>query len=414
MKETTMSTDLAGPATSIRRASTRTVGRASTGTGEDSTAAHNPTASTAAANTAAASTRTASTLAASTGPTLPHERLHILNGERSGLTISIAVHSTKLGQALGGCRLWTYETWAEAVHDSIRLAEGMTLKNAAAGLNRGGGKTVIFLPKGTALDAERRRNVMLDLGDAIESLGGAYMTAEDVGTSADDMAVVAERTAHVCGLPSDRGGVGEPSDATAAGVYSGLRATLTELFGTPDAAGRRVTVLGLGHVGSLIATRLAAEGAVLTVTDVNPAKRALANGLGARWVEPDQAHRVEGDLFVPAGVGGILTDTVIDELRVAGVVGPANNQLAEPSGAERLRARGIAWAPDFVVNAGGVIFLDTLSRPGASADATRARVESIGDTIAQIYADARARDITTLAAAEELAAARLNAEPAFA
>jgi leucine dehydrogenase len=164
----------------------------------------------------------------------------------------------------------------------------------------------------------------------------------------------------------------------------------------------------------LIATRLAAEGALLTVTDVNPAKRELANRLGATWVEPDRAHRVEGDLFVPAGVGGILTDTVIDELRVAGVVGPANNQLAEPSGAERLRARGIAWAPDFVVNAGGVIFLDTLSRPGASADTTRARVESIGDTIAHIFADARGRDITTLAAAEELAAARLNAEPAFA
>jgi leucine dehydrogenase len=385
-----MSTDLADPATHFQRRSAGDAGVASS-------IAH-----------------TVSALTVSTGATLPHERLHILNGERSGLTISIAVHSTKLGQALGGCRLWTYDSWAEAVHDSIRLAEGMTLKNAAAGLNRGGGKTVIFLPKGTVLDSERRRNVMLDLGDAIESLGGAYMTAEDVGTSAADMAVVAERTANVCGLPSERGGVGEPSDATAAGVYTGLLATLTELFGTPDPAGRRVTVLGLGHVGSLIATRLAAEGAVLTVTDVNPAKRELANTLGATWVEPEEAHMVDGDLFVPAGVGGVLTNAVIDELRVAGVVGPANNQLAERSGAERLRARGIAWAPDFVVNAGGVIFLDTLSRPGASAAATSARVASIGDTVAQIYADARSRGITTLAAAEEIAAARLNAESVFA
>ena len=348
------------------------------------------------------------------GEQLPHERLLILTGQRSGLMMSIAVHSTTLGQALGGCRLWTYDNWAEAVHDSIRLAEGMTLKNAAAGLARGGGKTVIFLPTGVTLDAERRRNVMLDLGDAIESLGGAYMTAEDVGTTADDMAVVAERTAHVCGLPSERGGVGEPSDATAAGVYSGLLATLTELFGTADVIGRRVTVLGLGHVGSLIATRLAAAGAVLTVTDVNPAKREIATMLGATWVEPEHAHRVEGDLFVPAGVGGVLTDTVIDELRVKGVVGPANNQLAERSAAQRLRERGIVWAPDFVVNAGGVIFLDTLGRPGASAEATRHRVESIGDTITQIFADARDRDITTLAAAEELAAARLEAQPVFA
>ena len=151
------------------------------------------------------------------GTDLPHEKLLIVKGPRSGLTISIAVHSTKLGQALGGCRLWSYDNWVEAVHDSLRLAEGMTYKNAAAGLRRGGGKTVIYLPRGTELDAERRRAVMLDLGDAIASLDGAYMTAEDVGTSADDMAIVAERTSDVCGLPSDKGGVGEPSDATAHG-----------------------------------------------------------------------------------------------------------------------------------------------------------------------------------------------------
>jgi Glutamate dehydrogenase/leucine dehydrogenase len=349
-----------------------------------------------------------------TGTDLPHEELLVVKGKRSGLTISIAVHSTRLGQSLGGCRLWHYDNWVEAVHDSIRLAEGMTYKNAAAGLNRGGGKTVIYLPRGTELDAERRRAVMLDLGDAIASLNGAYMTAEDVGTSADDMAIVAERTSDVCGLPADTGGVGEPSDATAHGVYSGLLATLDAVFGTRGVAGRRVTVLGLGHVGSLLATRLADEGAVLTVTDVNPAKRALADSLGATWVEPDAAPRVEGDVFVPAGVGGILTREVIERLRVKTVVGPANNQLAERSGADLLRDRGILWAPDFVVNAGGVIFLDTLSRPGASAEATRARVEQIGDTVAQIYRDAESRGVTTLAAAEELALSRLEGVPALA
>lgn len=349
-----------------------------------------------------------------TGTDLPHEELLIVKGKRSGLTISIAVHSTRLGQALGGCRLWNYDNWVEAVHDSIRLAEGMTYKNAAAGLNRGGGKTVIYLPRGTTLDVERRRAAMLDLGDAIASLNGVYMTAEDVGTSAEDMAVVAERTGDVCGLPSDKGGVGEPSDATAHGVYAGLLATLQAAFGSRDVAGRRVTVLGLGHVGSLLATRLAEEGAVLTVTDVNPVKRELAAALGAAWVEADAAPRVEGDVFVPAGVGGILTDEVIDGLRVKAVVGPANNQLAARSGAERLRERGILWAPDFVVNAGGVIFLDTLTRPGASAEATRERVEKIGDTVAHIFADADARGVTTLAAAEELALNRLQAQPAFA
>jgi leucine dehydrogenase len=394
-KETTMSTI----ATVNSRARTSTAAESTT----DSTA-HEP---------ATRESTTAPDLLAITGRDLPHERLVIVKGERSGLTISIAVHSTRLGQALGGCRLWTYDNWVEAVHDSVRLAEGMTLKNATAGLNRGGGKAVVFLPRGTVLNAERRRNVMLDLGDTVESLNGAYMTAEDVGTSAEDMAIVSERTKHVCGLPSERGGVGEPSDATAAGVYAALLATLDEAFGSTEVAGRRITVLGLGHVGSLIAKRLADDGARLTVTDVNPAKRELAHALQAAWVHPDDAHRVEADVFVPAGVGGLLTSRVIDELRARAVVGPANNQLADRHGAERMRARGIVWAPDFVVNAGGVIFLDTLSRPGASTEMTQRRVESIGDTVAHIFADARERTITTLAAAEELAAARLHTEPAL-
>lgn len=345
---------------------------------------------------------------------LPHEQVLIRKGARSGLTLSVAVHSTKLGQALGGCRLWTYDDWREAVDDSLRLAEGMTYKNAAAGLNRGGGKTVIYLPRGTQLDIERRRAVMLDLGDAIASLDGAYMTAEDVGTSADDMAIVAERTADVCGLPSAKGGVGEPSDATAHGVYASILATLEAVFGDRTVAGRRFTVLGLGHVGSLLATRLAGDGGILTVTDVNPAKRELAAALGAEWTSPDAATHVPGDVFVPAGVGGILTPDVVDGLQVRAVCGPANNQLAERAVAELLARRGIAWAPDFVVNAGGVIFLDTLSRPGASSDETRRRVEEIGDTVAQIFQDARTRDTTTLAAAEALALARLDAVPALA
>ncbi|ANF31437.1 glutamate dehydrogenase [Leifsonia xyli] len=342
---------------------------------------------------------------------LPHETLHVVKGRRSGLTISIAVHSTVLGPALGGCRVWTYDSWQEAVADSLRLAEGMTMKNSAAGLNRGGGKAVVYVPRGTVLTPTERYEAMLDLGDAVETLGGSYMTAEDVGTSAEDMSVVASRTAHVCGLPPSEGGVGEPSDATAAGVYAGLLATLERAFGTRSVAGRRVTVLGLGHVGSIIAMRLAGEGAVLTVTDVNPAKRALADALGATWVEPEEAHRVEGDLFVPAGVGGVLTDRVIDELRVAAVVGPANNQLAERSGAERLAARGILWAPDFVVNAGGVIFLDMMSEPGVTAEATQERVERIGDTVAEIFRAADEHGVTTLQAAEELALGRLR-EPA--
>ncbi|WP_167046908.1 Glu/Leu/Phe/Val dehydrogenase family protein [Salinibacterium sp. ZJ454] len=337
-----------------------------------------------------------------------HERVLITTGQRSGLTICVAVHSTKLGQALGGARVWQYDSWADALYDALRLSSAMTLKNAVAGINRGGGKSVVYVPRGVTLDAERTHNAMLDLGDAVESLNGAYMTAEDVGTSAELMAVVAERTAHVCGLPPEQGGVGEPADATAAGVYAGLQSTLEALFGSRDVAGRHIVIAGLGQVGGRLARHLAADGATLTVADVNPARRELADQLSAAWVDPADAHRVKADLFVPCGLGGVLTPTVIDELQVSGVVGAANNQLASRDCAARLRERGILWAPDFVVNGGGVIFL-ALASEGADQARIDARVNAIGDTIAAIYREADANDITTLDAAERIARSRLEA-----
>lgn len=338
-----------------------------------------------------------------------HERVLIVRGTRSSLTITVAVHDTRLGPALGGCRLWHYPDWSDALSDALRLSRAMTFKNAAAGLNHGGGKCVVYLPEGATLDAERRRAAMLDLGDAVESLGGAYQTAEDVGTSAADMAVVAERTSHVCGLPSESGGVGEPSDPTSVGVYAGLLASAEEVFGHRTVAGLNVTVAGLGQVGSRLAIRLASDGAELTVTDVNPAKRELAERLGATWVEPETAHLVPADLFVPAGVGGVLTPEVIDALKCSAVVGPANNQLAQPDGAEQLAARGILWAPDFVVNAGGVIYLAAMSEPGGDLTETMRRVENISATLSAVFRTAREGGLTTLQAAERLAQDRLDA-----
>ncbi|WP_168626571.1 MULTISPECIES: Glu/Leu/Phe/Val dehydrogenase family protein [unclassified Cryobacterium] len=340
---------------------------------------------------------------------LEHERVLITSGERSGLTISVAVHSTRLGQALGGARIWQYENWTDAVADSLRLAKAMTLKNSAAGLNRGGGKSVIHVPMGVTLTEEQKRLAMLDLGDAVESLGGAYMTAEDVGTSAELMAVVSERTAHVCGLPSDQGGVGEPADATAAGVHQSVLATLDALYGSKDVAGRHVVIVGLGQVGGRLARSLAADGATLTVTDVNPGKKALADELGANWVGVDEAWTVEADLLAPCGLGEVLTPEVIANLRVRGVVGAANNQLASHDGAGLLAERGILWAPDFVVNAGGVIYLAMASEPDADGAAIERRVAAIGDTVATIFRDAKEQGITTLEAAERLAFARLDA-----
>jgi leucine dehydrogenase len=338
-----------------------------------------------------------------------HERVLLVRGPRSGLQITVAVHSTRLGPALGGCRMWHYDSGEDALADALRLSEAMTLKNAAAGLPAGGGKSVIRVPADRVLDDAQRRDALLDLGDAIESLGGAYNTAEDVGTSSDDMAVVNERTEHVVGLPSATGGVGEPSEPTAVGVYSAIRATVRRITGSDSVRGLRFTIVGLGQVGSRLATRLAEEGARLTVTDVYPAKRALAEQLGAEWVEPQNAHLVETDVFVPAGVGGILTDDVIDSLRCRAVVGPANNQLASPAGADRLARRGILWAPDFVVNAGGVIYLFHMNEPDALRAEVFARIEGIGDTLTAVFDEAELRGTTPADAARLLAAEKLAA-----
>ncbi len=357
-------------------------------------------------------TQPSPSLEALVGIPFTHERVLITTGARSGLTISVAVHSTRLGQALGGARVWQYANWTDAVADSLRLSAAMTLKNAAAGLNRGGGKSVIYLPMGTVLTDDQKRDAMLDLGDAIESLGGVYMTAEDVGTSAELMAIVAERTDHVSGLPADKGGVGEPADATAAGVYASIIATLEALFGSREVTGRHIVISGLGQVGGRLAKALAEAGATLTVTDVNLAKRELAEQLGATWVNVNDVHRVAADLFVPCGLGGVLTSRVISELNVLGVVGAANNQLAQTKGAAELDARGILWAPDFVANAGGVIYLALAAEPDADLAMIAARVDAIGDTVATIFTDARTQGITTLAAAERLAAARLDAAAA--
>ncbi|MCC4249686.1 MULTISPECIES: Glu/Leu/Phe/Val dehydrogenase family protein [Microbacterium] len=341
-------------------------------------------------------------------PDFAHERVEVVTGRRSGLFIAVALHSSALGSALGGARLWTYPHWSDALGDALRLSAAMTLKNAAAGLDAGGGKSVIGLPEGTILDAERRRAAFLDLGDAVESLGGLYRTAEDVGSTTEDMLVVSERTSHVVGLPDAVGGSGEPAGPTSLGVYASIIATLDRVVGSGDVRDRRVTVAGLGQVGGRLAERLAAEGAVLTVTDVNPAKRALAAELDAAWVEPSEAHLVPADVFVPAGIGGVLTDDVIDALDARAVCGPANNPLADRSGADRLAARGVLYAPDFVVNAGGVIYLDLEAKHLGSRETIMGRVAGIGDTLRRVFDEADARGVTPLAAAEGLAAERLR------
>jgi len=354
-------------------------------------------------------------------PDFVHERVTTVTGARSGLRITVALHSSVIGPGLGGCRLWMYDHWLDGVADAMRLAQAMTMKNALADIGAGGGKAVIALEAGDlvesagagygagrALPLERRRDALLDLGDLVESFGGAYITTEDVGVTEHDMLIVRERTPHVVGLPAADGGSGEPAASTALGVFASIEQVLFAVFGSSAIEGRSFVISGLGQVGSRLARRLAAAGAVLTVTDLNPAVRALADELGATWIAPDAAVSTPADMFVPAGLGGILTAPVIEQLPVRAICGPANNPLAERVGADALAARGILYAPDYVVNAGGVIHL-ALTERGETLAVVDARLRRIGGTLAEVLALATVEGITPLDAADRLALDRLAA-----
>jgi leucine dehydrogenase len=341
--------------------------------------------------------------------TMPGPQLLTKRGERSGLALAIAVHSTALGPALGGCRMWSYPRRADGIEDARRLARAMTLKAAAAGLDLGGGKGVICL-NGDRLDDRRRRDAMLDFADAVESLGGSYITAEDVGTTAEDMAVIAERTDHVVGLPPRLGGAGDPSPLTARGVERAIRACAEHRFGSPDLTGLRVAVVGLGHVGTALARRLNEAGASLIVSDIDTRRREAAEALGAEWVEPGEAMQAECDVLAPCALGGCVEDANVDSLRCEVLCGAANNMLAEDSLADLLRRRGILYAPDFIANAGGLIHVYA-DLPGHDPEMVDELVDSIGTTVATVLDEADLAGVTPLNAARGLAQRRLEAEP---
>jgi leucine dehydrogenase len=316
--------------------------------------------------------------------------------------------------------MWTYGDTRAGVRDALRLSRAMTAKSAVADLPLGGGKGVILLPPGAApLDAERRRAALLDFGDAVATLDGRYITAEDVGTSDADMEVIAERTPHVAGLAPgrrsggeaagrDRGGSGDPSPWTALGVAAAVRVTGEHAWGSASLAGRRVAVIGLGHVGGRLARLLAEAGAELVLADVDPAKRALAEELGAAWVDPATALRAEVDLLAPCALGGVLDHDTVPGLRCRAVAGAANNQLRADDVAALLHARGILWTPDFVINAGGIINIAVELEPaGYDPRRAEARVLAIGETLRRVLEDADAAGITPLVAAQALARRRL-------
>jgi leucine dehydrogenase len=336
-----------------------------------------------------------------------HEELVIRRGARSGLNVIVAIHSTVLGPALGGVRLWCYENELHGARDALRLAQGMTYKAAAAGLDLGGGKGVIVAPSASPLDPATRREALQDFGDLVESLGGRYVTAEDVGISPPDLVAIRERTRHVTGLPPEHGGSGDPSPFTALGVESAMRACAASAFDTAELRDRRVAIAGLGHVGAKLARRLAAAGAELVVSDIDPSKRRLAEDLDADWVEPEELLVAECDVVAPCALGGAIDSGNVGELRCAVVCGSANNILAEDGLAGKLAARGILYAPDFIANAGGLISvyseLHDLDRRR-----TERLTEGIGDSLHSILEAAESRGITPLAAAYEIARERLE------
>jgi len=281
-----------------------------------------------------------------------HEALHLFNDARTGMRCVIALHSTHLGPGAGGCRFWRYPNTQAAITDALRLSRGMSYKNAMAGLPAGGGKAVL-LGGGPAKSAE----LMGALGRAIESLNGRYVTAEDVGMSPEDMVNIARATRHVAGLPVAEGEVGgTPSPATSEGAFVGMRAGLRRALGREDFAGVHVAIQGIGAVGEGLAERLAVAGARLTLADIDRARAdALGKRLGAAVVGAEEIMAIECDVFSPNALGAILNPRTIPALRCKLIAGAANNQLETAEDGRRLHRRGILYAPDYVLNAGGII-----------------------------------------------------------
>jgi leucine dehydrogenase len=302
--------------------------------------------------------------------------------------------------------MWSYDDSRAALRDALRLSRAMTFKAAVADLPLGGGKGVIVLPSSGTLSSERRHAALLDFADTVQALGGSYVTAEDVGTSSRDMSVIATRTRNVAGLARGRGGSGDPSPFTALGVEAAIRACCARVTGSESLRGRTVCVTGLGHVGSRVAKRCAKAGAKLLLADVDQRKRKLADQLSARWISPDRALEAEVDVLAPCALGGILDDQTVPMLRCRIVAGAANNQLADERIADLLAARGILWAPDFVVNAGGLINI-AQELDGYDPAVARTRVRGIADTLREIFDDAAAIGATPLTAAMELARRRI-------
>jgi leucine dehydrogenase len=323
----------------------------------------------------------------------------------SGLDAIISIHNTTLGPALGGMRMWPYQSAAEALCDANRLAKGMTYKAAVAGVRHGGGKAVII---GQAL-TDKTVPLLRAMGRFIHTLQGQYITAEDVGTTAADMIIVRQETPYVAGLPRPLGGSGDPAPFTALGVFLGLKTCVEWALQADTLRGLRIAVQGCGNVAIHLCRHLHGAGAELIVTDVVAEKaHLLAQQYGARVVAPEEIYDVPCDIYAPCALGGTLNDDTIPRLRCQIVAGSANNQCLRSEHSDALRQRGIVYAPDFVINAGGLLNIAAERAPeGYNEGRVLAQVRNIAATLRQILATARAQDISTQSAAIALARSKL-------
>jgi leucine dehydrogenase len=335
-----------------------------------------------------------------------HEQVNLFYHRDSGLRAIVALHDTTLGPAVGGCRMWPYATEADAITDVLRLSKGMTFKAAMADLPYGGGKTVIIgAPK-----TDKSEALFRALGRAIDSLGGRYYTGEDVGTSPQDMDWAGEETTYVLGSTRG-GGSGDPSPVTARGVWLGIRAAVAHKLQRNDLAGVRVAIQGLGHVGYNLARLLAQDGARLIVADIDQTRvERAADELAAKVVDIDAILSAECEVLAPCALGGVLNDDTIPRLACQIVAGAANNQLLEDRHGAALHARGILYAPDYVINAGGLINIALELQPGGYDRARAlAQVGAIGTTLAEVFERATRAGLPTHEVADRIARERIMA-----
>lgn len=337
---------------------------------------------------------------------MKHEQLVFCNDEATGLKAIIAIHNTILGPAMGGTRMWNYASEEEAVLDALRLARGMTFKSAIAGLNIGGGKAVIIG------DARKQKNeaLMRRFGRFVDSLGGRYWTAEDVNMSTRDMEYVRMETPYVTGMPESLGGSGDPSPVTAYGVYMGMKAAAKKVYGSESLSGKKVLVQGAGHVGTYLIDYLDKENADVLISDIFDDKiEAITKKYTVEVIDPDKVYSTDMDIYAPCALGATLNDETIPQLKCAIVAGGANNQLDKESvHAAQLKEQGILYAPDFLINSGGITNVYYEQQGNYNREKVYVQTEVIYEVLTNVINHSEKEKITTHQAALELALKRID------